>query len=127
MQLTAENVNNIFTECLSAGDPDTGANEIIGNGVIQDFQFNRQKLNSRRNDIESMIDQLPDVFKQSVGGGWSFLNIVDNKDGEQWTDLHQTAEQLLALGTAINKMGFNAPKTLWPSLPGGMPYVYIKD
>jgi hypothetical protein len=127
MHLTSENVNNIFTDCLYNGGSDIGENEIMGNGVMQDFIFNRQKINRHTEDIAKMIDQLPDNFKKSVGGGWSFLNMALDKDGNQWCDLHQTMERLLSLGIAINKMGFAAPRYMWKVLPGGMPYVYVND
>jgi hypothetical protein len=127
MQLTAENVNKIFTDSIYNGGSDIGENEIMGNGVMHDFIFNRQKINRHTEDIANMIDQLPYNFKKSVGGGWSFLNMAIDKDGNQWADFHETMERLLALGTAINKMGFAAPRGMWNILPGGMPYVYIND
>jgi hypothetical protein len=125
MQLTAENVNRIFMDCLFDEGENT-KDAIIGKGIQNDFGFEPSRLRGHTNDILDMIYQLPSAFDQKVGGGWSFLNMAINKGGEQWADSHQTMEQLLALGTAIDRMGFNLPRDKWNIFPGGMPYVYVK-
>jgi hypothetical protein len=70
---------------------------------------------------------MSDVFKESGGGGCSFLVLCETKDGEQWTGLHETMAKLLYLGLGTGLMEYNLPRNLWRALPGGMPYVLIKD
>jgi hypothetical protein len=73
-----------------------------------------------------MLAELPDMFKESGGGGWSFLNACDDRHGNQWTGLHQRMEQLFQLGIGIDKVECQLPREVWPALPGGMPYYIVK-
>lgn len=126
MQLTAENVSKIFMDCLFTDGEDTkGA--IIGHGIRSDFGFEPTRLFNNTEGITDMVNQLPAAFKDNIGGGASFLNMALNKEGEQWANLDITMEQLLALGTAIGKMGFKISREFWQSFRGGMPYVYVKN
>jgi len=68
---------------------------------------------------------LPEQFKGSAGGGWSFLNACDDKHGNQWTDLHLRMEQLFQLGIGIGKVKCLMPRAMWSALPGGMPYYAV--
>jgi len=72
-----------------------------------------------------MLNQLPDDFKKSGGGGMSFLNICIDKEGNHWTDLHQTMDELVTMGIACQKAAFLMPREMWSVLPGGMPYVVL--
>lgn len=72
-----------------------------------------------------MCEQLPESFHESKGGGWSFLNMCEDKGGNQWSGTHKTMEQLLCLGMAMNKMKILLPREVWKIFPGGMPYVAI--
>ncbi len=72
-----------------------------------------------------MLDELPDSFKKSGGGGMSFQNACVDKQGNQWTDFHQRMEQLFQLGIGIGKVELLMPREMWAMLPGGMPYYAI--
>lgn len=50
-----------------------------------------------------------------------------NKDNIQWTGSHQTMQELLLLGLAIEKIEYLLPKEMWSILPGGMPYIKIRE
>ena len=121
MELTAENVWNIFAECLG-GDPDTS---VIVDGITNRFGFLPNKLDEHRESIESMLAQLPDEFHENTGGGWSFLNSCNTRDGVQWGE-HRNMEQLFALGMGIDKVECQLPRDMWAALPGGMPYYVVK-
>lgn len=124
MKLSASNVNDIFMKCLfKDGEPTDKA--VIGKGVMMDVGFNPDRLKENEGDIESMLDNLPDSFKSTGGGGMSFLNVCNDNDGKQWADLHQTMDQLVTLGNAIGILSFLLPKEAWISLPGGMPYIVL--
>jgi hypothetical protein len=75
--------------------------------------------------IETMLDELPDEFKKTGGGGMSFLNACNDKHGNQWTDLHQRMEQLFQLDIGIGKVKCLMPREMWGILPDGMPYYVV--
>lgn len=124
MKLTSEAVRKTFNDSLFAEGEST-ASAIIAEGITTDCGFSPERLKSQEANIEILLSQLPNEFKKDGGGGMSFLNMVVNKDGEQWTDFHSDAEQLLLLGLAIGKAHYNLSKPLWSALPGSMPYFYI--
>ena len=124
--LTSDNVSKVFDKCMfKKGEPTEGF--IQAEGIVNKFGFNPERLEESRNEIESMLYELPDEFKSSSGGGWSFLNACNDKRGNQWTGLHQTMEKLFVLGIAIGKVKSLMPRELWTVMPGGMPYYVVLD
>ena len=124
MNLTAEKVNTTFMNCLfKEGDPTD--NHIIGEGVMMKVGFNPERLKESEPVIMEMLNDLPEEFKKTGGGGMSFLNMCNDKDGKQWADLHTTMDELVALGNATGKLSFLMPKEMWSVLPGGMPYIVV--
>jgi hypothetical protein len=73
--------------------------------------------------VRSWVADLPGEFLFEGGGGWSALNLCQNKDGSMWTGAQMTTETLFVLASALGMAKFLAPKEMWSSLPGGMPYV----
>lgn len=126
-KLTAENVQATLRQCLCKDKEieDGSVLPLIVNGVVSDFGFHPGRLEEARDSVEEMLSELPDQFKRSMGGGWSFLQACMRSDGEQWGE-HRSIEQLLALGIALKLASFQFPRSLWPSLPGGMPYFVIE-
>jgi hypothetical protein len=51
------------------------------------------------------------------------LNLGLDADDNQWTDEHRTVDELCVLAIATKRGKWLAPRSLWPALPGGMPYV----
>lgn len=125
MELTAQNVSETFRKCLFKDGEDT-SNHVIGEGVMMKIGFHPERLKEKTQDIENMISCLHDNFKANIGGGWSFLNLCEDKNGNQWADMHQTMDELVCLGNAIGKINFLMPRELWKMFPGGMPYVVVK-
>lgn len=126
MKLTAENVCGLFEGCLSERDPNLkGRQEVEGVKHVASFSFRALQENAEL--ISQLCNQLPDRFKKDNGGGWSFLNMCMDKDGNQWTGCHDTVDKLLMLGIAIGKMSFLLQRNMWNILPGGMPYVVVND
>jgi hypothetical protein len=125
MNLTAQNVEDIFMKCLyEEGEDTTGY--IPANGVMTKVGFNPIRIAENTESIIEMLNDLPDSFKTSNGGGTTFLNACVDKLGNQWGE-HSNIDQLLCLGIAIGKISFPIPKEMWAALPGGMPYVTYKD
>ena len=124
MNLTAEKVHTVFMKCLFKEGEQTD-NHKIGQGVMIKVGFNPERLKENEPVIIEMINDLPDEFKKTGGGGISFLNMCNDKNGNQWADLHKTMDELVVLGNAIGKLSFLMPKEMWSVLPGGMPYLVV--
>lgn len=124
MKLTAKNVQSIFQDCLFKENEDV-TTAIIAEGIVSSFGFHPDRLKSHKEDIYSMLKELPKEFQKDDGGGWSFLNACNDKDGNQWTGLHQIMEHLFALGIACGKVKSCMPREAWQAFPGGMPYYVV--
>lgn len=127
MELTSENVGRVFRECLS--DEKEGDNVRLVEAVLANVKMamRRDKLKFYQEEIQGMLMQLPRKFRETDGGGWSFLNLCTREDGTQWTGSHATMEQLVILGVGCGKMKYLLPKSMWNILPGGMPYLAVLD
>lgn len=123
MKLTTTNVDAVINECLFKEGEDT-SKAVIAEGVILKAGFHPERLAAHSNDIADMLADLPEPFKDSSGGGWSFLNACMNKDGEQWGE-HRSIDALLTLGIAAGKAKILFDRKLWSSFPGGMPYFKV--
>lgn len=90
MKLNATNVNTVFLDSLfkdnelTNGEP---TNFIKAEAVMTKVGFHPERLESHRNDIKTMLSELPEPFFKNMGGGWTFLNAIETKDGEQWAEL----------------------------------------
>ena len=124
MNLTSENVEKIFMDCLFKKGENT-ENAILVEGITSKFGFHPERIKHYSNDIEEMLYQLPKEFKKQHGGGMSFLNACNNLNGEQWTGFHRIMEQLFAIGMASGKVKCLMPRDMWSLLPGGMPYYVV--
>lgn len=122
--LTSESVKKIFMDCLFRKDEDT-TNHVKAEGITRIVGFHPERLESHRAEIAALLDELPDAFKESSGGGMSFLNACNDKHGNQWTGLQLHMEQLFQLGIGIGKVKCPMPREMWPVLPGGVPYYTI--
>lgn len=120
MNLTAENVEEVFMDCLF-GDEEAGRERaVIVEGVVGKFGFHPDRLALRAPAIRAMLDELPTGFSQ----GWSFLNACQRADGSQWGE-HRNVEQLLTLGIAAGHAIWLGGREMWQYFPGGLPYVMV--
>jgi hypothetical protein len=126
VELTSDNVEAVLEDCLfGEGEPLTHEGQVT-HGIMNDWAFHPQRLESHRQDVHDMLAELPHEFRESEGGGWSFLNACMRSDGEQWTGFHQVMDHLFSLGQALGLVDTVLPRDLWPVLPGGMPYYMVK-
>jgi hypothetical protein len=126
MNLTAENVENVIMSCLFKDGEDT-TDHVKGEAVKIKIGYHPVRLKENEGNIKSMLSELPDNFKKSGGGGWSFLNACETANGEQWTGLHDTVDKLISIGIASGQVAFLMPREMWEMLPGGMPYFIVND
>lgn len=124
-KLTSKRVESIFMDCLFKDGEDNN-DHVEAQGIMTKVGFHPNRLASHVTEIVEMLNELPDEFKQSSGGGWSFLNACNDRHGNQWTGFHRTMEQLVLLGIASKKVKFQLPREVWSALPGGMPYLVIE-
>jgi hypothetical protein len=122
--LNAERVQKIFLACLFK-DGEDRSKYVPGPGITINVGFNPGRIEEYRAEIAEMLDELPDSFKESGGGGMSFLNACEDRHGKQWTGFHKVMEQLFQLGLATGKVACLMPREMWSSLPGGMPYYVV--
>jgi len=120
-QLTADNVNEIFCACLGATQDD---DRVMVKGLTLTAGFSKHALDRYTENIVAMLAELPAEFHEQSGGGMSFIYGTMNRDGRQWGEQHHV-EELIMLGIGINRVKFQFPRDLWPSLPGGLPYVVV--
>ena len=119
MKLTSKNVELVLKDCLGREE------DPVTEGVNLKFHLKQDKVEQHQKDIEDMLSFLPDNFLKSKGGGWTFLNMCNDKDGVQWTSLHHTVDVLVCLGIASGLVSFPLPREMWSIFPGGMPYITV--
>ncbi len=124
--LTAKHVTEIFDTCLFQKNEPTH-DYILVEGIKAQFGFHPGRIKENTEAITEMLNELPDKFKETSGGGWSFVNACEDKHGNLWTGLQQIMEQLFVIGIAAGRAKWLLPRDMWYSLPGGMPYVVILD
>lgn len=129
MKLNAETVNKIFTDCLLKDEEIFDGIPILDpvkvEGIINNFDFHPDRLESHRQEIIELLAELPEQFRKDSGGGWTFLNACNDKYGNQWAELHRDMEQLFVLGIGLKLCDYAMPRELWNILPSGMPYMVI--
>lgn len=122
--LNPQRVEEIFLDCLFK-DGEDRSSYVKAQGIQMAVGFHPDRLENHKTEIEALLDELPDEFRLSGGGGMSFLQACNDKHGYQWTGLHQHMDQLFMLGIAINKVQTLFPREMWSALPGGMPYYAV--
>lgn len=99
---------------------------LIGNGIVNQFAFHPERLESHRKEIIHLLRTLPAEFMKTKGGGMTFLHMPFNFAGRQWGE-QVNASELCAIGSALGLVEFPLPKELWSALPGSVPYVVVRD
>lgn len=130
-ELTSQNVETVFMQCLFDEDVDTSNSKPV-QGITMKVEFDPIQLRKNLDKIEQLLSQLPDEFylktedRPNAGGGYSFLNLCSDKNGNLWTGLQTNCDKLLCLGLAIDKAQILLPREFWNMFPGGVPYICIK-
>jgi hypothetical protein len=98
---------------------------VVAEGIVHKFVFMKDRLEAHRSEVVDIINQLPNEFRKSGGGGWSFLNLCTDKDGNQWGEQHD-AEALYVIANGLGLAKTQMPKTMWGMFPGGVPYIVFE-
>jgi hypothetical protein len=127
--IDANRIEEILKDCLFTKEEVEAANGEPKNIVEAEGLFGKLGLNSDRvgkhkEEIKKILSELPDEFMEDKGGGMSFLNMCNDKEGNQWGE-HKNMDQLYILGNACGFAKFNMPREFWTAFPGGLPYIII--
>lgn len=132
--ISSARVEQILLDCLFRPEEVEGLEEgqapegaVIVEGILSRFGLHAGRLESHRSEVTEMLMNLPVNFRRSSGGGWSFLQACDDRNGVQWTGFHMIMSQLFVLGMGLGLVKYLMPRELWSALPGGMPYLVILD
>jgi hypothetical protein len=120
-QIDPNRVEAILVEALT--DPPAG--DVI-RGILHSYSLDVAKVASHRGEIVAMLEQWPEEFFDNGGGGWTFLNLCETRDGVLWTGLHLRCEQLCVLADVLGLLSYPLPRDMWSMMPGGLPYVAFK-
>lgn len=130
--IKSDDVHNAFMDCLYTerelvAMPQTPPPEaVIVKGITKHIGFQPTRLEEKREAVKQWILGLHPNFlstKDGGGGGWTFLNMCNDKNDVQWTDFHQVMEELTLMAMGLEMAEFQLPREVWSSLPGGVPYI----
>jgi len=124
--MNADKVHKMFLDCLFqeaelVSSPTNPPEHVAVEGITRKIGFHPGRLASYKEKLQGMIDELHPNY--TVGGGWTFLNLCQDKNGEQWTSFHSVMDEFCCLCIGNGLCKFVLPREMWSSLPGGMPYV----
>lgn len=122
-----QRVEEIYVDSLYRDSSEVDDRMVLVHGITHDTGFDPDRLEPHREEVRQMLLQLHDTFKQSKGGGWSFLNACEDREGNQWTGFHQRVGQLFDLGVGLGLARSVTPRHMWSALPGGVPYYVVLD
>jgi len=123
--LTAKKVDALFNNCMFGTDESTEG-YIKAEGIMVTVGFHPERIAAAKDEILAMLKELPDEYLMSSGGGWTFLNVCNDRHGNQWSGLHKTIEQLALLGIGAGVAEWQMFETR-KVMPGGMPYFVVLD
>lgn len=128
--IDAEKVLALFTDSLHKNeelvDNKPPADAILVEGIVHKIVFHPGRLESHRKEVGAILQELPPEFLKSKGGGWSFLEMCVDKDGNHWGE-HFNMEQLVTMGVGLGVVRYCLDREYWPDLPGSMPYLVVDD
>jgi len=126
--LTSGTVSDIIKALLFKADELVNGNAPEGaikvEGLVNNFTFHPERIAQAKPQIDALLAELPDNFHRGKGGGWTFLNACLDRNGKQWTGLHQAMEQLVCLGIAAGSASWMM-RDMADVLPGGVPYFEV--
>lgn len=126
MEHIAEKVRNFMGDSLyrddevSPGTIPEGA--VIVEGLQGKFGFHPGRLESHRAEIIAILQEMNPAFRKDGGGGFTFLNLCEDRNGVQWGE-HRSCDELVMLAIGIGVAKYCFPRDMWGVLPGGMPYI----
>lgn len=104
---------------------DIPADSAVFRGVMTSFVFHPGRLGEKAGDIIELARGIvQDEFLVNKGEGWSFLNLINTRDGVHWAE-HPTVEKLICICGALGLCDYLLPRKMWDTFHGGMPYLWF--
>jgi hypothetical protein len=121
-KLTGQLVTDLFFYCAIKNLNETPAIQV--EGLSMSMKFSLTRLLEKKEVIKDLLQQTHKNFhsENGVDGGWTFMNFHVDDNQLAWGDQFQ-AQELMMLGMAVNLVKYCAPKSEWPNLPMGVPYI----
>lgn len=120
--LMATMIEEDFVNCqLKEGEDKTNSIEV--EGLDQKFNFNLIRLESHREFIKKIIDEMPEEFLKE---GESFLKLTVTSGGYQWTTNHKRCEQFVVMAIGLGLAEYVFPREKWKNLLKGAPVIRLK-
>lgn len=133
LRLTAENVVATIKDCFYTAEELAELEKISGqrmpagavhvDGVLlTKVGFCPERLERHREDVASMLSELPEQFFKGTGDSFSCAHFT--RDGQWWGE-HRNVEALLLMAIGLKLAKFVFPRELWSTLPEGIPYFVV--
>ena len=125
----AKELNKIFLDCLYKEDEifsgETPEGAVLVSGISTNVGFEPGRLQENKSKILELAKTIvPDSFLKGKGEGMSFLQLCEDREGNQWGG-HRNMEQLVLLCKGLGKADYCIPREVWVAFPGGMPYIWF--
>ena len=123
-------LHKIFLDCLyKDGEiPTDGSipkDAVLVDGIVTNIGFEPNRLKANKPKILELAKSIvTDPFMKGTGDGMSFLQLCEDREGNQWGE-HRNMEQLVLLCKGLGMADYCLPKEFWGALPGGVPYVWF--
>lgn len=124
LELTAENVQEVFVDSLFQDSAEDTSHVYMVRGIMTSFGFHPLRLMNNQKKITDFILQIPDSFKtfNENAQGDSFLNLCMTKDKRHWGE-HSHMEMLCAMAEGLGLAHYPFPRAMWMMLPGSVPVI----
>lgn len=123
----SKEVDSIMRFCLFKSeeiiDGQAPADAVFVDGISAKLGFHSGRLAEKREEIRGLLNEMSPEFHTKGGGGMTFLNLCNDKNGDQWTGFHRSMQLNIPLGMGVGMARYCLPRELWTALPGSMPYV----
>ena len=121
--INPERIHEIFNDCLFKED-ENHSEHLPAEGLTISVGLHPERTENHASEVYEILMNLPSEFQEKTGGGWSFLYMCMDKDGNHCME-QSTAQELLLLGIATGWMSILMPRAIWSIFPGGVPYVMV--
>lgn len=108
-------IHMLFIELICRpNEINNGVEPLFGKGLRLHLFF-PERILSKREEVMSMLLQLPLVFME---GGWMICDACFNRDGQRWADGPERVDQLIAMAHALG---------LIDHVPGSIHCIVVKE
>lgn len=124
--IVADKVEELFLKTMpTPEDLVEGFEFVRAEGIMDTVAFHPDRLKEADEQVREWFRSLKVEFKEDCREV-NFIDSCLDRNGYQWTDLHQRMDQLFTLGIGLGIAKFKLPRPLWALCPGGCPIMQIR-